>query len=314
MHRAILSDCLPWLPWWLAACAALVLLTRLGGQGFNWHRLRGVHRCEQGGVQSLALVLTLPAFIMVMLFILQVSQLWIGVTFVHYAAYSAARSSIVWIPAKVGSEEQNQVNEAPSYNGREYSIVIDNTTAPTAWKYHKIWQAAVCACAPIAPSGRLYDPGLTASWSQEMQGLYRAFAPASARNPRIGPRIENKLAYSARHTVVTFKGFDKTGLTGPLSYNPRNSPNPDVEWRSHELGWEDPFSVTVMHRFALLPGPARLLMRPLGNRGGSPDRVSGRIMPILGDTGEWIHALELSATATLTNEGLKSLMPYTQPQ
>ena len=50
-------------------------------------------------MQSLSFVLTLPLFIMVMMMIVQVSQLMIGMVVVHYAAFAAARSAAVWIPA-----------------------------------------------------------------------------------------------------------------------------------------------------------------------------------------------------------------------
>ena len=50
-------------------------------------------------MQSLSFVLTLPVFILVMMMIVQVSQLMIGIVVVHYAAFAAARSAAVWIPA-----------------------------------------------------------------------------------------------------------------------------------------------------------------------------------------------------------------------
>ena len=42
---------------------------------------------------------------MIMMFIVQVSQLMIGTIVVHYAAFAAARTAIVWIPARLGLEE-----------------------------------------------------------------------------------------------------------------------------------------------------------------------------------------------------------------
>jgi len=66
-------------------------------------RLRRLHRDEAGNVQSLSFVLTLPIFIMLMMLIVQASQLMIGQVVVEYAAVAAARSAIVWIPAAVGT-------------------------------------------------------------------------------------------------------------------------------------------------------------------------------------------------------------------
>ena len=62
-------------------------------------RLLTLHRDEAGNIQSLSFVLTLPVFIFVMLMIVQVSQLMIGIVVVNYAAFAAARSAAVRIPA-----------------------------------------------------------------------------------------------------------------------------------------------------------------------------------------------------------------------
>ena len=56
-------------------------------------------------MQSLSFVLTLPVFIFIMMMIVQVSQLMIGIVVVHYAAFAAARSAAVWIPAAMPAPE-----------------------------------------------------------------------------------------------------------------------------------------------------------------------------------------------------------------
>ena len=58
-----------------------------------------IARRPTGQRQSLSFVLTLPFFIMILLFIVQVSQLMIGQIVVEYAAFAAARAAAVWIPA-----------------------------------------------------------------------------------------------------------------------------------------------------------------------------------------------------------------------
>ena len=52
-------------------------------------------------MQSLSFVLTVPMFIMLMLLAVQITQLMIGLMMVHYAAFAAARSASVWIPARM---------------------------------------------------------------------------------------------------------------------------------------------------------------------------------------------------------------------
>ena len=69
----------------LAGCA--LLLAGLSRARLELGRLRQLHADQRGSAQSLSFVLTLPLFIMVLLFIVQVSQLMIGKVVVEYAAY-----------------------------------------------------------------------------------------------------------------------------------------------------------------------------------------------------------------------------------
>ena len=88
------------IPFVLAIMASISILWMLA----TWMRispslqiLRELHRDQCGGVQSLSFVLTVPLFIFIMLFIVQLSQITIGQIGVEYAAFAAARSAIVWI-------------------------------------------------------------------------------------------------------------------------------------------------------------------------------------------------------------------------
>src|SRR5580704_7441428 len=105
MVRAILSACSPWLAFLLVLILAAWALVRFSRAQLRLGRLLTLHRDEAGSIQSLSFVLTLPVFIFVMLMIVQVSQLMIGVVVVHYAAFAAARSAAVWIPASMPAPE-----------------------------------------------------------------------------------------------------------------------------------------------------------------------------------------------------------------
>ena len=314
MHRVVLQACVPCLLMLLAGAVCLCILTRISGARLDMQRLKRLHSCQVGGVQSLSFVLTLPLFIMVVMFIVQVSQVMQAIAVVHYATYSAARAAIVWIPSNVGvsSEASNQVAAAPQYTDNTCRVSAIGMNTPTQqWKYREIWKAAVLGCAPISPSKPLYNETVTSAWSPTLLRLYASLVPSSTANPRIPQRLESKLAYSARNTIVQIDGLDKDGFAGPASYNPRNSPNPDVVWNPNELGWEDPLTITVAHNFALLPGPGKWLITQLANN-GTPDRVSSTIQVQFADTGERIYTTQLSASLTLSNEGLKSVIPYVQ--
>ena len=169
MGRAVVEACLPWLALLLLSFACAYLLVRLNRSRIELGRIGRLHRDQAGGVQSLSFVLTLPVFVIVMLFIVQVSQLMIGTIVVHYAAFAAARSAAVWIPARLGHEEtencisahyadpeaEDQVplmldpldpNYGPGEGGMTYII------QPGSPKYDKIASAAVMACMSISPS------------------------------------------------------------------------------------------------------------------------------------------------------------------
>ena len=105
MSRAILTACLPWLAVLLVLILAAWVLVRSSRAQLHLGRLFELHRDEVGSVQSLSFVLTLPVFIMIIMMIVQVSQLMIGVVVVHYAAFAAARSAAVWIPAGMAAPE-----------------------------------------------------------------------------------------------------------------------------------------------------------------------------------------------------------------
>ena len=346
MHRAILVSCLPCL---IALGVSFVLLRwilHISRARWDWKRLRALHRCQDGGVQSLAFVITLPLFIMIVMFIVQVSQLMIGTIIVNYAAFAAARSASVWIPAEILAEsslidEPANVLPAPVSETNPILLVFTSTNsdAPIAmWEYHSqstdprsskyayIYTAAVMACLPLAPSR---DLGLdnqqqNESVSEALSKLYYTLAPASQTNTRIPQRLANKVAYAVRNTAIRIEWVDKNTHSGP-TYNPREAvrdgdgnvlfdPEGDAirSWNPHQVGWQDPITVTVTHEFALLPGPARYLARLLVRADGQPDRVSDRVDQRVLTGGERVYSTSIWASATMTNEGLQSVVPYVQ--
>lgn len=310
MSRAILIDCLPWLITLLAALAGVRVLIALRGRNEEaaWERLRSLHRDQTGAVQALSFVLTVPLFIMFTLLIVQASQLMIGIVVVHYAAFATARSAMVWIPAHVegGDEQANCISRRTVEGRRDQGTVY--RIAPTGPKYEKIRAAAVLACAPIAPSRNVgVGGGAGDDRAAIMLATAQAIAPSLGTNTKLSQRLQNKLAYSEQATRV--------GLT---FYHPDNEPPlqryyewVDREGRWHyyefednELGWQDTLTATVTHDFALLPGPARVLARRTG-AGGVSDPVTDR-MRRRGD----VYVFPITASASLGNEGEKSVQPY----
>jgi len=350
MHRAILIACFPYFLWMLAAFAGLWLVLRISGGRPAMAKLRGLHRCQEGGVQTLSFVLTLPIFMMIVLFIVQVSQLMIGITVVHYAAFAAARAASVWIPAELPNEPANNMGGRSIAEGDTYPIWYTtpqynfNTISPeekaTVAKYYRIWSAAAMACMPIAPSHQYMTPsamqqiGAQNGVTIPMTMLYHALVPKAANNPQIANRIRNKAAYAYDHTLIVISGQDLSlnGLNGP-TYNPVNHPPPtdpfspepmgtSQTWlyRRSEIGWQDPITVKVQFDFPLLTGPGRFLSpgkfmsTKLSPADGTPDKVSRRILIWNKNDhpgySENIYFTLLSASATVTNEGMKSIIVF----
>lgn len=306
MHRAVLQACMPWFVCLLIAAGLAVLLVHCCGQGWHGRRWRSLHTDQEGAVQSLSLVLTLPLFLMLVLFIVQISQMMIGIMMVHYAAFAAARAASVWIPADVTTDQtfiddlnnidliRDQLKGPP-----ERANVLQGTvqrdllrpnvlqlepganTAAVSTKYQKVVLAAVIPCLTISPSrnftwGAQVPPHLASTYSTLVK-VYPELNPAARNNLRLPRRLMNKLAYSDRFTRVQVEwreiAHPSVDVDVSPTYNPRNHPLSaagDVPvWNSNEVGFRDPVTVRVTHDFALLPGIGRILKLGLVFRDGT---------------------------------------------
>ena len=332
MHRDILIACLPC---FVVLCAAMLVLRgvlAVGAASWDWRRLTQMHRCQRGGVQSLAFVLTMPIFIMVVLLIVQVSQLMIAQMVLHYAAFAGARSASVWLPAAVDdpsteldnyAEVENRVSDRPSTSDGDYTT-FEVSSSSRSEKLWKVRAAVVQALAPLAPSTDMGSQGQMARLTDVIyanQNLYSTLVSASQSNSRIPARIANKLNYSDRNTRVIVEWRDGRSGSGRdsfdnTSYNVRNHTCPDPEkqsiFRESEIGWQDPITVYVIHQFALLPGPGRFLAAHLVRADGLPDRVSPRVKQS-NNANRTVYTTQMTAAATIACEGIKSVKPLVQP-
>jgi len=322
VDRTVIMACLPWLGLLVALTGVLRLLVRLGGTRLDWARLRCLHADQHGSAQSLSFVLTLPLFIMCLLFIVQVSQVMIGAMVVHYAAYAAARSAVVWIPARCSSEHENCVSggytivegTVPGYSATDHSLNAGPTSGGVTYlmasggaKYEKIQAAAALACLPICPSR---STGLTTAETgtlQSLQTAYRAIAPSAAG--ATNSRLANKLAWAAAATELQVTFYHSNQDPPLIMYDTVGNPYyPSVstavyEFQPNEMGWQDPITVKVTHHLCLLPGPGSLLARVVGST--ATDQVAAKIQKL-----GTVYTYALEASATLGNEGLKSVIPY----
>ncbi len=306
----------------------LLVILRLAAVKMDLARLRQLHANQSGSAQSLSFVLVLPLLIMVVMLIVQVSQLMIGTIVVHYSAYAAARSAAVWIPARLSSvgEGANCISSRsldwdfpdqvppslePTDGGLRFEI------APGSVKFNKITSAAILALIPICPSRNTGEAltGQGQTTARIIKAAYDTYLPSSTTNSAISTRINNKLAYAIANTrlVVNAKKEDeKEGLyfyhhnsEPPIENNHPDQTNINLRFDYNEIGWQDEITVTVRHDLALLPGPGRMLARYIVGSEGQPDRVSETIRR-KGNEYTW----PLYATATISNEGEQPLIPY----
>lgn len=351
MDRIALADCLPWLGLLLAAMALLQPLARATGGRLRLGRLARLNRDQSGSAQSLSFVITLPFFVMLILFIVQISQVMIATMVVHYAAFAAARSAVVWIPANAGSglEPENCISSFaadPETLGQVFPVLdpshedygpgrasegVTYLVRPSGPKYGKVATAAALACMPVCPSRdvgvALTDQG--ARLADVVETAYGALAPASAANPKVFDRLRNKLAYALAATSVEIRFFHPNSEPPLVGYphltDARYGDLPEFQF--NELGWQEPITVKVTHRLALLPGPGRLLARwspsrvdPYSPSAGevyqpeyaSSDRYAEPYEPSEDDPsriGE-VYVFCVTASATLGNEGEKSVIRY----
>ena len=196
-------------------------------------RLRELPACERGGVQGLSFVITLPLYVMLVLFIIQVGLLMQAVVVVHYAAFATARAASVWLPTAVQSpayafERRNVVAgpltaTTPAVVALDASAGANGMQSEASLKLVKTAQAAVMACTAIAPSG---DFGFTAGpeagrLSDSLVALYAGLTPDVQDNPRQANRLRRKIAYAAANTFVRIAWIDHDSLEGP-TYNPQD--------------------------------------------------------------------------------------------
>jgi hypothetical protein len=232
----------------------------------------------------------------------------IGTMVVHYAAFAAARSAIVWVPARLPGEPENWV---PSYEPLEDPAAalvgpVDGWTQhfivdKSGLKYETIRRAAMMACVPISPSNGLMpldNEGLQA-W-QRLQAAYDTLVPNAGWATKTAGPVYNKLAYAMAHTNVDIMFYHSTQepplvpFLEPWQYDPAD-PDPAEFMPGREIGRQDPIEVTVRYDLKLLPGPARFFSAK------TQSWASG---------GQQYYTYPLFASAMLNNEGDKSAVPY----
>ncbi len=99
--------------------------------------LRSFCRDETGATHVMEFVLTFPFLLTIIALVCQIALLVHAQILVQYAAFNAARSAIVWIPADLDRERRNRISTGSRSTKREH-----------------IRDAAAISCLPITPKAR----------------------------------------------------------------------------------------------------------------------------------------------------------------
>lgn len=140
----------------LATAAALIVvggaMARLGRRG------RRSFGADQAGVAVLEFVLLFPIAMAIILVMIQSAMLMAGNLLVHYGAFCAARSAVVWIPADL-----REFGEPPNVVGSpDWSV-----------KLRRIRQAAVLGVLPAGAASRRFGrPADAAALRRTLSGVY----------------------------------------------------------------------------------------------------------------------------------------------
>lgn len=270
-------------------------------------RLRELHRCQEGGVQSLALVMTLPMFVGTLLLLIQLAQVLVGTLTVQYAAFAAARSAAVWITSSTQDPDpiRSDQNELPMLIVRGQPLDVTVGLQANSRKMREIQAAAVQACVAISPARSVQGPR---SSPADVAAAVDAFLTLQllTTDPRIDRwrlATSNRWSYAAANTRV------RLAFLGQPVLSPTHNPvgHPLVPHNYQEAAWDESVTAVVQHEVSLVPGPGRWLFQnaiwgrvPAGlannwTGSGRTDRV-----PVIG-------------SSTMVLPGIQSLRPVHYP-
>ncbi len=190
-------------------------------------------RMGESGQAMTEVAVSFPVLLITTLILMQLALMYQARNVVTYAAFSAARAAIVWIPATSDTEAKHQIN----VGGGD--------------KWDKIHQAAAMACVPISPRASVVLDGLPFV-GDVIGDAFSAFSSMMSGFGLAGEYVDNGLqryGYSTFATEVklyeaTSSGFEEKSGNITWQY-----PGPDV-------------GIRVRHRYYL---PIPVVNRIIGD-------------------------------------------------
>jgi Flp pilus assembly protein TadG len=187
---------------------------------------------DQSGSAMMEFVLVFPIVLFLILLLTQTTLVMAGNLYVHYAAFTAARSAVVVIPADYSAQDGEPSNTI--------------TPAPNFAKYDRIRLAAVWALVPV--SGKLAAG--TPQADAFANGLSQYFTAYNRPIPYwVSNVLPDRVRYADANTTIRF-------MTTTVQNDPPGVTfTPVGEGVTTEFGYKDPITVEVTHHLNLsIPG------------------------------------------------------------
>jgi Flp pilus assembly pilin Flp len=176
-----------------------VALARMGRRLMRRRNLLADNR----GTATLEFALLLPVALTVVLILIQSMLMMTATVVVNYAAFSAARAAIVWIPRDLAG-----VNGVDGYRPEPHNVLVDPTDGDS-YKFERIKLAAAYACMPIAgvdDSGQGPD-----TMAKVVNGIRNEFESVGMEVPNwVGKLAGGKFGYAWQYTTVEFVNWTPT--------------------------------------------------------------------------------------------------------
>ncbi|QQE13114.1 pilus assembly protein [Planctomycetota bacterium] len=264
--------------WWYAVGVLTVLLlimVMLRGM-YRLHRftVEAKSRSVSGenGSATVEFLMVFPILLFLVLLLLQLMFLLTGNIYVHYAAYAAARSAIVYIPADLG--DGTIPNSIVTVKGFE--------------KYDAIHDAAYLAMIPVSGQRDSLPADVDIDVDEYVQALNEHYVlMGHSAPPWVETLIPGRVMYAAAHTRV-----EVLKMVAPVGVDDFYD-GLEIVKGTHTYGPHDPVGVLVKHDFNLGVPYVRALF------------ADGRLEDASGD-GAYASIV---GHALLVNEGIRTELP-----
>jgi Flp pilus assembly protein TadG len=191
---------------WLLALAGLALLTRALLKRISLGWIHGLFRDEDGAAYSLAYVMTVPIYIILICLVVETTSLLIVKIGTMYAAYAAARSRIVWdqiVPASADERMQLAGKQAmvPFASSNPLNRISSSAPGGNDTAYMAAYQKYANGVPPKQPSSAFWSNRYQYAWAATNVQLLRVDNQTDPTTGAVTPMYVVQVDHDAPLTV-----------------------------------------------------------------------------------------------------------------